>query len=535
VPPGVEIEEVVFEMIRNTNSAATSDNVVQLWLNGAAIASSIAATTLWNGGEAGATDQHASYRFPTSEMTTYSGSPLLGSDLPNLFLNWEASSGSLTLDYFVAHASWRDSKGTTLTTTVGGHGAGHDFDNEGVTWTIAPATDEPDGITQPRQLYKVTWFATTDGQVLATRTPVAVGLTNVADAAPKLGNIQVTGDHAAGPGRLLHTLSSSGRLLDTQFYAVHGDQEVRINAIQHVQGVYSVLDVVDDDFGDAQFWFERDGIPYPDTVLQSKTGLAIAAQPLQWAEKAIDLANDRIYRFFPNSTNTAVSRQFIPRNLNENPHLTNLGESKESQALYVDMGDIDFGPLEAEKVATQLHLQTRRVDDGTLWGSVIFRATTDGSTPDGTDAINQTWSVAQTDDDFGIYDIPDGVRYRSLRVMLGLSGAATKYAELGPIVLVSSQDWASLEQLTFEVDRESVQRSQYNDGTTVWHGKDAWREYAKATLTRKLTFGREDWFTRWGGWTDSPMTPMPRRGAEEDYAKAAPLLVTFLQVPGAFT
>lgn len=316
---------------------------------------------------------------------------------------------------------------------------------------VVPATKNDIGaITEPRVLWYLDfeWDTGQERPVLNYTRP-NTGLNYIHHAVPFQGGYAVCGNNSAGAGISLKHVDSSGNLRDFGFPAHNGKEEMRINSL-YPQGSWLVLDCVTTDFGDRQWWFYNNGRFFPDTILQSLSdGLDIAAQPIPFSTVGIDLANDVIYSIFPNSTNTAVARQFLPSDLNADPRIVHADKVKtqatvstsEDTPLKLQTLEFDIGPEEANKALMVIQYLGRRISaaTGASYGSVTVEAVVDADTTFASPDVTKEFTSA-----FEEYNVPSaGVAFRTL--MLQISGehdpGTTESPDGLPVIITTVQDW----------------------------------------------------------------------------------------------
>ena len=240
----------------------------------------------------------------------------------------------------------------------------------------------------------------------------------------------------------------------------NGSAEWRCNSLV-ARGSWLIGDMVTTDYTNRQWWLFKDGKWYPDTLMQSLSSLAIASQPIPFAENALGLQQQQIYTLFPVSTSAlAAVRQFMPEDLDADPRLVNTSQVKsmaytsnttEDTALLLRSPELDFGPEEAKKTLTTIDFQGRAVDASE---TVRSRIDTGGDT---------SFTAAEVTKEFTAfsehYDIPSaGVAYQTLIHELGLKHtAASADTPNGASVLYTSvQQWEQLQKIDIVLDNASI-------------------------------------------------------------------------------
>jgi hypothetical protein len=277
----------------------------------------------------------------------------------------------------------------------------------------------------------------------------------------------VTGGNTVGPGNLVKLIASNGDVLDFAFPQYHGAKEVRVNSIM-AQGAWAILDVINSDNTDRQFWLYNDKKYFPDTILQSLseneagTGRSsIAATPIAWSTQPVYDSLNFIYSVFPNGTDTAWARDFLHPDLGANPIITQATQIRsmafdasgvENTALYLETPQWDVGPVEANKTLLTLQYMDRLVSaDASTYGTVVASVATDGGS---------SFTALNTfDSAFEKYNLPTaGTAYRSLVFRFSLTHAAgsAKSPSALSFVFETDQQWTMLRHWKFMVDPRTI-------------------------------------------------------------------------------
>jgi hypothetical protein len=339
-------------------------------------------------------------------------------------------------------------------------------------WMVSPSPTDPEGLTlvAAGDMFRLSFDWDVDsGRMTYDFTKPNTGLAYVHHAQPYLGGYIVTGGNAIGVGDQVKVVGSNGDVVPWNFPLYHGDEEVRVNSIM-VQGLWSVMDVLDADAGDRQFWMVNDQARYyPDTILQSLseneagTGRSsIAATPIAWSTQPIYGPLNTIYSVFPNGTDTAWGRQFLPPDLSSNPVTTNASEVRsmafdvdgvENTALYIETPDWDYGPAEANKTMNTLRHNDRLVSaDASTYGTVVGSMATDGGTSfTALNTFNEAFERHRL--------ATSGTAFRSFVLRLSLTHAAgtAKSPDALPWVFEADVQMPALRHWTALVKPESVE------------------------------------------------------------------------------
>ncbi|TXH51426.1 MAG: hypothetical protein E6Q97_18375 [Desulfurellales bacterium] len=308
---------------------------------------------------------------------------------------------------------------------------------------VTPRADDTDGITVPRELWHIdlAWDPASGRPLMAT-SQANVGMLNVHAASPFQGGYMVVGDNVVGPGQLVKSVDVNGDLRNFSFPGFHGE-EVKVNSC-FSQGQWATLDVINADFSDRQWWYWGRDTYYPDTLLQSLSDMAIAAQPLPWGTAETNLNQNLMYSLFPRSSNTAVVRQYLPSNLGLDPRLVDDDADKTlasgDVAVHVTSNLLTLGPPEALQTLLVAAYQGNDAnDDDTVTLEVAMNGGSFGA-PD----VSTDFTEAMQE-----YEVPDaGVAYQYLQYRLGLSHSDTDATPNAlPILLTSEHEWPAERQI----------------------------------------------------------------------------------------
>lgn len=338
-------------------------------------------------------------------------------------------------------------------------------------WMVSPSPTDPEGLTivAAGDMFRLSFgWDVESARMIFDFTKPNTGLAYVHHAAPYLGGYIVTGGTSIGVGDQVKVVGSNGDVIPWNFPLYHGDEEVRVNSLM-VQGLWSIQDVIDADAGERQFWFANDQARYfPDTILQSLSEneagngrSSISATPIAWSTQPIYGPLNTIYSVFPNGTDTAWARQFLPPDLSSNPITTNATQIRsmafdvdgvENTALYIETPDWDYGPPEANKTMNTLRHNDRLVSaDASTYGTVVGSLATDGGTS--FTALN-TFDTA-----FERHRLAtSGTAFRSFVLRLSLTHAAgtAKSPDALPWVFEADVQMPVTRHWTFLVDPDMV-------------------------------------------------------------------------------
>lgn len=440
---------------------------VQLFLDGSPIGENRA-----DGAELPTTEASASYGGTTDSM----GTNLKGEQLRRLgccvqFISDDTvnHSGTASVDHITLTIYYRE-LGTAIALPTGGYPVQHNpvFPHRAV--IVAPRATDETSILQPREL----WFIDLEWQADQERPTMRLsqpneGMPYVWQAEPFQGGYVITGgSKAADRGITLKHLTPGGtddrngdQLRDFAFPGVHGSEAVKITCMYAV-GSWLLLGVTDSDNGDFQWWWWNAGKYFPDTILQSLTSLAISAEPVPIASGALNTQDARVYCIFPNSSDTAVRREFCPPDPGQDPRLVNLAENRmkadsdnngtPDRAVRLTGLEQNFGPEEAAKSIAVLQYTGRRVSaaTGASYGSVTIDLDTGGDTAFGTPEVSKEFTSA-----FEEYEVPtSGVAYKSVIPRIGLThdNSSVDSPDGVPILITTVQRWPHLQIIDVLVD-----------------------------------------------------------------------------------
>lgn len=383
------------------------------------------------------------------------------------------------------------------------------------------------------------------------------GMPYVHHAAPYLGGYLVTGGQTIGVGTLVKFIASNGDVLDFAFPQYHGSKEVRVNSIM-TQGAWAILDVINSDNTDRQWWFYNDKKYFPDTILQSLseneagTGKsAISATPVAWSTQPIYGPLNTIYTVFPNGVDTAWARQFLPPDLGSDPRITNTTQTRtmafdasgvENTGLYIETPQWDIGPAEANKTLLTLQYLDRLLDDLTAYGTVEASYSTDGGTSftsigvfDNSPSLLEKANIATA-----------GVSYKFLvfRFTLKHTAGSTKSPSGLPWVFETDQQWPLLRHWKFYIDPNTVKpnynsfiasvRTAMNTKTTAALKVSTTRDVAGSTA-----LGAVATIDPVIEWTSTPKVPPlgvdPKTPFVDGNGRPVLMVLNFSEKPGSVT
>src|SRR3990167_1403007 len=323
--------------------------------------------------------------------------------------------------------------GQSVAFPVGGFQINRDPTNPNSLTIITPKADEAATITaQPREAWTLAFeWDSTGNRPTFSFSQRNEGLTNTWHACPGLGGTLITGGREEGPGTEVYFIDSAGELVDYKFpsgeYGAYAS--VKCNSV-YVHGAWGVLDIVMYSSGttvaNRQTWFLdlNSGAYYADTALQSVTSLGITAAPIAPATFELNAPLGLLYSLFPNSTDTAVARQFIPTDLAADPRVVHTTEVKqmawsggtESAGLYLEGVRLAVGPEGLYRNINVIDFQGVEVDDNTAYGGVTVAFSTDGGS---------TFGISNAFTATGVYNVPSsGSAYTSLLARITLTHTA---------------------------------------------------------------------------------------------------------------
>ena len=330
------------------------------------------------------------------------------------------------VDYVTLAVSYR-LKGTMPIPGLGGFTCGPLPSRPNVIPSVEPESDDLTGVTVRRLLkfYTFSWDAASDRAIVDITYP-ATGLPNVEDIIPFQGGVLAVGKASSGIGKQVKHVDSQGEVRNYNFPGFHGAESVGIvNGFD--LGNSALLDVADEDGGNAQWWLFNDA-KYHGSYPQQSSSSAIASLPLAWAERTLHTAQNRIYRFYPvSTTNLAAARSFVPDNIFDDPMVTNLLEPKVTSA-YVRTPKFEIGPTENEQSILLIrHLGDQISATGGSWGTVKYEyeVATDTATID-TAFATPPVSTGSLNAPFEEYQVPlSGVSARIVMAKMTLTNAGS--------------------------------------------------------------------------------------------------------------
>ena len=320
------------------------------------------------------------------------------------------------------------SKGTMPVPGLGGYSCGALPSNPNVIFAVEPVSDDLTGITVRRVLKKYSFSWDSEGQrPLVDVTFPATGLSYVEDIIPYTGGVLAIGDTSSGVGKQVKHVSSDGEVRNYNFPGFHGSEAVGIvNGFD--LGNSALMDVADEDGGNAQWWLFNDG-KYHGSYPQQSSANAISSIPIGWAERTLHTSQNRIYRFFPvSTTNLAATRAFVPRNIFDDPMVTNLSEPKVTTA-YIRSPKFEIGPTEGEQSILLIrHLGDQISTTASTYGTALYEyeVATDSVAIDTTFAATPPVSTGALDAPFEEYKVPSsGVAARIVMAKMTLTNAGS--------------------------------------------------------------------------------------------------------------
>lgn len=502
-PSGVARSAKLTGFVIETQAAESNadDNIrlstVQVYLNGSSHGSALPLSNF--GGEVTTTPTTYSLGTSTNDL----GLGMTIGDLDNLTLDFAISMAGSTcifeVDFVRVTPTYRVT-GTQFGFARGGFGFGKSrFDDDRLGINV-PTADDPTGIMVPREPYFLDfeWDASGARPVVDLFKP-DIGMKYCHAICWYGGNVLSVGSDTSGPGIRVKYTNPQNQVIDFSFPGVHGTQEVVVNNIL-TRDSWPVLQVLDDDYGDLQEWFYQAQRWYPDTILQSKSGQAIAAQAIPCSVWEVDPQDNLLYDIYPNGTDIGVSYQFLPPDLGQNPHLVNTdklktmgwSDSTEQDELYLYMPTIDLGHLEAFRGITELQMHTFKVSGNTSndsYGSVTVDMVTDKAdiTAFASAEYTKEFTAGFDDASDGHVDQPaGGIPYAHVSTRFGLKHEAgtAKTPELGPVLVVTAQTFGSEQDHLILVDSEQTFRTREE-----WDLQEEFRAAQEVNPIGTLTVG----------------------------------------------
>lgn len=417
----------------------------------------------------------------------------------------------------------------------------------------SPVSDETTTAHKPRELWHadITYDAT-NNRPLLTLSQANEGMRYVSDVCSHQGGWVLVGSDSEGLGVLVKFLDPSGNLLTFGFPGHNNINICKVNAC-FPRGNALILEVVSyDNSGtvvDAQWWIkDADNAWHLDTQSQSVTGadgtlVDIAVEPLAWGLRTLNTRDNLIYRMFPNSTHTAVARQFMPVDLSQNTRLVYPNEKRalpttstsEDTRARLQFPQWAIGPQEANLSLLTVQYSDRLVSANSgSYGTVHFLVSTDAG-------ANFT-DLNTFDSAFEKYNIAGGKTYRTLIIALELDHTAdtAKSANALGWILEIKQAWPKLLKIVVYADPDTMLPNPLE-----WEKTAADSENSTSVVGRLILGNLRDSAGNLGilcEWSDAQWSAplgLPPRGqtqASSQYVDARGnkvyRILTFDQVPG---
>ena len=473
IPENADLSGIVVEIEKFESNADDNivDNTVRLY-SGLTQATGVGTLTEDSNFGIDKADATTEWVVTTPTIVTYGASNnLWGASLTPLIVNNPgfgvafASSGPgatpLASVDFIRMTGYYRMPGTTIAFPLGGYTCQESLAFPHRIAYVTPKRNDTTAITVPRKL----WFLdmdwdTTGNRPVMTVTAPGTNMPNIHSIVPYQGGYAVAGGPASGPARYVRYLDANNQVKNFDIPKKNGATEFRVNSM-FAQGSWLICDMISTALTDRQWWYFNNGKWYADTLLQSKTTSAasIALQPIPFAEQTLGLHQNQIYTLFPKTTNTAVTRQFLPGDLGADPRLIDTAEVKsmaftatvEDTGLYLVGVEKDWGPEEANKTIVTFDMQTR---DISATSTVKYELSLDGGTTFNASLTKEFTSALQHFD-----VLSSGVAFETVKERLTLKHTAANAATPnGTGVLVTSiQQWPSQDTIEFEVDPDSAE------------------------------------------------------------------------------
>lgn len=348
-------------------------------------------------------------------------------------------------------------KGSMPSIPTGGWSIGKDPANVNTLYLVAPTSNQLTTYTNPRELWKLEFDvdAESDRPIVTVSKP-NTNLPHVEDVTYYQGGVAAAGGPMPGPGTAVKLVDSNGVTRDLGFPAVHGATAVRVISM-HAASIALFCWVANNAADNNQLWIYFDGRWQAFGVLWSKVA-SISVMPIGFAERSFNLTQNFIYCFWPSSTNTAVSRQFVPiDNVFGDPFLVNTSQVKQDGPLYIQTLELDVMPEEAAKAVLALEMQSRRVDNNTAYGSVRVQVDTGGDHTFASAEVDQTFDAAAevlTPRNLSAAGDP-GVAYRTMitRITLDHEAGTAETPNGLPVLFSLSAQWTPLKSFAVVLDK----------------------------------------------------------------------------------
>lgn len=347
-------------------------------------------------------------------------------------------------------------EGTQIPCVQGGFTIGP-LPNEPLTIpVIEPLTDDETGITV-RRIYKEYDFeydAEDDRPVGTVRVP-PINLNYCGLMAHFQGGVAIAGGANETLWNEVRWRRPDKQVINLRMPKYHGGKPV---TIVHMRGNGEFLWVwtAFTDNSDAQLWLYHDTEWHVQGPLQSKSA-TIASRPLYWAESSHGAYQEVEYNFFPVSTTAlAASYQRVAKNPLIDPHLEMSSVVKHDGPLSIYTPELAWVPPELGNAVTTVQLQTHRVDNDTVYGSVQVEVDTKGDITMSDPAIDETFD--DSEDQFvprnlvtatnnpGV-SVPTGI----MRVTLDHETGTARTPQGLPIVFEMETAWDGMRDFTFRM------------------------------------------------------------------------------------
>lgn len=351
--------------------------------------------------------------------------------------------------------------GTSVDLPSGGWSRGKLPSNTDVIPLVLPQTSEATTVNQPRSLWYSTFSYHTDGDRLTVEvTPVTTNMNHIETYAEFLDGVLVAGDSKSGVGKALRFINSAGDIRNLSLPTTHGSNAWGVVSI-HPFGEAAILDMAYESGAEAQWMYWIDSTFHNSFVLQSKEA-TIAATPIGWTTTILGSELQNLYRVFPASTNTDISRVFVPRNIFDDPILANTSQTKHDGPLDLRTVELDLGAEEMNKVITGLSFIGRQISaTNSTYGTVEIQMEIGGDTSFASAAVD-TGALAASllASSSGEYKVPSsGKGFRSAMLQWTLDNARSSSTKtpngLAALIQMTAEPMPT-DRYTFTLDGEAA-------------------------------------------------------------------------------
>jgi len=397
------------------------------------------------------TDESVSYGSATDVWGTTWTAANINNPGFGLIVQANLDANALTFDHISITVYWYMPLSVLSFPTGGGPFFTLPNNSHRIVGIVPERTNDPTAITEKRVLAYFDIASVGVGSISYPET----GLSYAGLACPYLGGVAVAGGGKSNNYNQVVIVGSDGLSRDLGFPAVvnHPSSGSVATKITQMFAVNDVL-IVDTCGLDPQRWLYHDGKWHASWAQQSKAQSYNLITPLYWAETPYPAGQGFVYRFIPvDATSLSVTREFVPPDPFNDPHLTNTAVVKQDGPLYVQVVQLDCGPPEMLKTLTQVTCQSLRIDDDTSYGSLRVLVDTGRDTAITSAEVDITFNaVAETFVDSTIKTSLDpGVTFDTLCIRLigDHEAASAETPNLLPVLFTFVSQWPAYEEVSF--------------------------------------------------------------------------------------